>query len=209
MSDFTSDFWSLYVAVLTIVSIVACGCGGSIEPATDLGVDAKGSSCAPCPDGKPCVAGTDCASGVCTNGTCRAATCTDGVKNGGEMAVDCGGPCPYPIGGVGCDAHTTVLDLDLHAPPRARAATARHHDVFGTGPAHPQHQATAVGHRVEGVAHQIDDGLVKRVGIGPDGGQIPRILTGEAHAPRVELVRTEIHHALQQRGQPDGGEGQS
>ena len=25
MSDFTSDFWSLYVAVLTIVSIVACG----------------------------------------------------------------------------------------------------------------------------------------------------------------------------------------
>jgi cytochrome c oxidase cbb3-type subunit 3 len=25
MSDFTSDFWSLYVAVLTIVSVVACG----------------------------------------------------------------------------------------------------------------------------------------------------------------------------------------
>jgi len=25
MSDFTSDFWSFYVAVLTIVSVVACG----------------------------------------------------------------------------------------------------------------------------------------------------------------------------------------
>ena len=25
MSDFTSDFWSAYVAILTLVSIVACG----------------------------------------------------------------------------------------------------------------------------------------------------------------------------------------
>jgi hypothetical protein len=32
---------------------------------------------------------------VCAGGICRAATCTDGVKNGAETDVDCGGPsCP-------------------------------------------------------------------------------------------------------------------
>ena len=25
MSDFTSDFWSIYIALITIVSIIACG----------------------------------------------------------------------------------------------------------------------------------------------------------------------------------------
>jgi hypothetical protein len=42
--------------------------------------------------------GTACSGGTCQNGTCVAAaspapTCTDGVKNGSETDVDCGGSC--------------------------------------------------------------------------------------------------------------------
>jgi hypothetical protein len=40
--------------------------------------------------GAKCDDSTDCASGVC-NVTCVAPTCTDGVENGGESGVDCGG----------------------------------------------------------------------------------------------------------------------
>jgi hypothetical protein len=39
-----------------------------------------------------CLAGTSCASGVCSpSHTCAAASCTDTVKNGSETDVDCGG----------------------------------------------------------------------------------------------------------------------
>lgn len=40
-----------------------------------------------------CNADADCATGsVCSGGACVAPTCTDGVLNGGEISVDCGGP---------------------------------------------------------------------------------------------------------------------
>lgn len=39
-----------------------------------------------------CNVDTDCASGICNANTCMAPTCLDGVKNGGETGVDCGGP---------------------------------------------------------------------------------------------------------------------
>jgi hypothetical protein len=38
-----------------------------------------------------CNAGTDCASKVCTGNACIAATCMDGVQNGTETGIDCGG----------------------------------------------------------------------------------------------------------------------
>jgi hypothetical protein len=38
-----------------------------------------------------CQTGTDCASGVCRNGRCRAPTCQDGIRNGSETSIDCGG----------------------------------------------------------------------------------------------------------------------
>jgi hypothetical protein len=54
------------------------------------------------PDGTACTQNSDCASNACVNGVCgAAATCTDGVQNGGETGVDCGGTCP-PCAGA-CD----------------------------------------------------------------------------------------------------------
>jgi hypothetical protein len=37
--------------------------------------------------------GTVCPSGVCRDGMCRPAACDDGVRNGAESDVDCGGAC--------------------------------------------------------------------------------------------------------------------
>jgi formylglycine-generating enzyme required for sulfatase activity len=58
-----------------------------------------------CADGKPCSAAADCASDVCSNGSCAAPTSSDGVKNGGETDVDCGGASPTAprcAAGKGC-----------------------------------------------------------------------------------------------------------
>ncbi|HAN32350.1 MAG TPA: hypothetical protein DCQ06_12215, partial [Myxococcales bacterium] len=58
-------------------------------------------------DGR-CHEGVECASGVCTDGICQAPTCTDGVKNGEELGVDCGTKCA-----VGCPSGTPcVVDTD-------------------------------------------------------------------------------------------------
>ncbi|PKN54359.1 MAG: hypothetical protein CVU56_27005, partial [Deltaproteobacteria bacterium HGW-Deltaproteobacteria-14] len=49
-----------------------------------------------------CGTGADCPSGVCTDGACEAASCTDTLRNGDESAVDCGGSCPACGDGLGC-----------------------------------------------------------------------------------------------------------
>ena len=68
----------------------------------ETGVDCGGKVCGPCKDGGGCKAAADCASGVCTGGTCQAAACDDKAKNGSETGVDCGGAeCPKcPTGGT-------------------------------------------------------------------------------------------------------------
>ena len=40
-----------------------------------------------------CTTGADCASGVCSAGACLTPTCEDGVHNGDETDIDCGGSC--------------------------------------------------------------------------------------------------------------------
>src|SRR5262249_22946629 len=54
-------------------------------------VDCGGATCGVCAPGKKCNAATDCDSAVCTGGTCQAPSGTDGVKNGDESDIDCGG----------------------------------------------------------------------------------------------------------------------
>ena len=44
-------------------------------------------------DGNSCSNSGDCLSGVCEGGTCQAPACSDGVKNGNETDIDCGGSC--------------------------------------------------------------------------------------------------------------------
>ncbi|AKU95362.1 Tryptophan synthase alpha chain [Labilithrix luteola] len=60
-----------------------------------------------CTDGDGCETGQgarDCASFVCENNKCKAATHTDGVKNGDETGKDCGGPtAPRCADGESCE----------------------------------------------------------------------------------------------------------
>ena len=48
----------------------------------------------------------DCQSRACDAGSCRAATCSDGVRDGFESDVDCGGPCAACAAGLACAADT-------------------------------------------------------------------------------------------------------
>ena len=51
-----------------------------------------------CAEGAGCIYNHQCGSGVCGGGTCQSPTCGDGVRNGGESAVDCGGHCGATCG---------------------------------------------------------------------------------------------------------------
>ena len=92
-----------------------CSDGAQNQDETD--VDCGGDLCDPCPAGDMCVDADDCESGVCgdtTAGVCDAASCTDGVINGGETDVDCGGAtsCPRCEDGRMCtDASDCVADV--------------------------------------------------------------------------------------------------
>ena len=56
-----------------------------------------------CVPADECSGANDCASGVCIDGACHDAACIDGVLNGDETGVDCGGACPACGVGLACD----------------------------------------------------------------------------------------------------------
>ena len=86
---------------LAAVLVMASGCT-TFNDLTASGADATGGGSTAtdgagkglgtvAPSGK-CQTGADCTSAICaSDGTCTAATTTDGVKNGSETDVDCGG----------------------------------------------------------------------------------------------------------------------
>ena len=54
-------------------------------------------------DLQTCAVDSDCRSGSCSQGICRLPpTCDDGIKNGDESDVDCGGGCPPCSVNLGC-----------------------------------------------------------------------------------------------------------
>jgi hypothetical protein len=96
--------------------------------ACDAGTTCAGGSCVPttcgsvdCPSGQVCMSnacvpsecvGVICPSGlICSAGVCSRDTCSDGVKDGTETDVDCGGICPACVTGGGCTAATNCVSL--------------------------------------------------------------------------------------------------
>ncbi len=84
---------------------------------TETDVDCGGAYCDAeqytCADGKHCLVGADCRDKVCTGNVCQAATCSDGVRNGTETGVDCGGDCtslPVPQACPSGDTCFTATD---------------------------------------------------------------------------------------------------
>jgi hypothetical protein len=75
-------------------------CADGYLNGTETDLDCGGACPAKCPVGQRCLVGSDCAESACDDATktCIAPTCTDGVRNGGETAIDCGSSCPCDLG---------------------------------------------------------------------------------------------------------------
>jgi hypothetical protein len=104
-----------------------------VKDSSETDVDC-GGLCSPCDDGKHCLVGDDCVNGICAGadagaeGTCALPTCGDGVQNGNETDVDCGGSaytepsggpdagpftaCPPCADTKGCNVDTDCVSLD-------------------------------------------------------------------------------------------------
>ncbi len=86
-------------------------CDDGVRNGVETDVDCGGSDCDGCDAGETCGATDDCAGDlVCTEFTdgfeCAAVDCSDGVQNGDETDVDCGGSCG------GCDGGQRCGDVD-------------------------------------------------------------------------------------------------
>ena len=74
------------------LSTPANTCFDRVLDGTETDIDC-GGECGACQDGARCGAPTDCQTGACDGGACRAASCNDGILDGLESDVDCGGNC--------------------------------------------------------------------------------------------------------------------
>ncbi len=107
-------------------------CTDGIKDFTETDVDCGGPDCQACSGGQTCGAGTDCTSGICAINAdpataknpnppaacanelcCMPGSCTDGIRDGAETDVDCGGPgckpCATPLH---CLADTDCASLN-------------------------------------------------------------------------------------------------
>lgn len=91
-------------------------------------IDCGGPKCNRCADGKRCIGKEDCLGGFCdpSNKQCSSPTCTDGIKNGDETDVDCGGTsCVRCAVGRRCTADLDCKTGTCNAVDSACACPAR------------------------------------------------------------------------------------
>ena len=98
---------------------VAPACDDGLQNGDETDLDCGGGTCTPCADTLGCQVGEDCQSGVCCDagaciGTCSAPSCTDGVQNGTEQGIDCGGTCPMMCA-IGTTPTVSALDHGVAA----------------------------------------------------------------------------------------------
>jgi hypothetical protein len=87
----------------------AAGCLDNVKDGNESDIDCGGGTCAPCSNGKSCVAPPDCQSGSCINHVCTStpAMCLNNIKDGNESDIDCGGgTCPACSNGKTCNIPT-------------------------------------------------------------------------------------------------------
>ena len=84
---------------------VAPTCTDGIKNGAETSIDCGGGSCPACINGQACLVNADCVSATCTGSVCVAppSGCSDGVKNGLETDIDCGGGvCAACVIGKSC-----------------------------------------------------------------------------------------------------------
>jgi hypothetical protein len=92
-------------------------CCDSIRDGMETDVDCGGPVCPKCADLKQCLVNADCFSLHCYMPPfgplhCIPATCFDGMKDGTETDVDCGGECPPCATGKACMTDNDCLPVD-------------------------------------------------------------------------------------------------
>jgi alpha-tubulin suppressor-like RCC1 family protein len=78
-------------------------CGDRQQNGRETDIDCGGADCGPCSIGSACVSRFDCETFTCANvegrQQCIERSCVDGILNGDESGMDCGGDCdPCPDG---------------------------------------------------------------------------------------------------------------
>ena len=103
---------TLFIAIIAL-SLTACPeedgdstCESGSQNGDETDVDCGGPQCDGCADGLRCVVDSDCESGNCDHERCRpeGESCEDGVLNGAETDVDCGGGCDPCQAGSDCES---------------------------------------------------------------------------------------------------------
>ncbi|WP_437764976.1 hypothetical protein WMF27_32425 [Sorangium sp. So ce281] len=91
-------------------TVDSCRDGSPINDPVEAGTWcslADGGLCNPAGVCVQCLVDSDCPTGVCIDYVCQAATCEDGLHNGDEGGIDCGGrSCPA------CEAPASVTSVD-------------------------------------------------------------------------------------------------
>ena len=82
-------------------------CDNGVLDGDESDIDCGGADCAPCHTMSRCYTGADCLTGFCEDNVCAEVAndaCLDGIANGGETDVDCGGSeCPECAVGQLCN----------------------------------------------------------------------------------------------------------
>ncbi|HTQ04098.1 MAG TPA: hypothetical protein VMI54_09580 [Polyangiaceae bacterium] len=93
-------------------------------------VDCGGPDCHGCTLGGQCNVQSDCSEGQCLAGYCQTPGCSNGVQDGQETAVDCGGTCPGCATGQPCNVDG---DCASGVCPDGHCASATCNDMVRNG----------------------------------------------------------------------------
>ncbi len=93
----------VFICAFSLLGLLACddgekmvftSCNDGVLDGRETDVDCGGPTCDPCGIGRICERNSDCESGSCEDGLCFGdvpESCEDGLKNGSETDLDCGG----------------------------------------------------------------------------------------------------------------------
>jgi len=140
--------------------------------------------------GHTCLLARDCIDGICdATHHCAVATCTDGVQNGTETGLDCGGPCPVcPAVLVLAGAPSSVMAA---ASDLAGAWTTT--TLTGGTPYVPTLTTTAIGIAIG--AFTATDGTVSAtIRSGTSWSAPTMVATGAREHPSIDATESIVAH---------------